>query len=217
MLACFLCASDLVISASCLASRLICFCFTSCTFSLRKLQHLVRHLLFFAFGKGASFTYMALVLKCTLSVLQSRRSGFGISCGIGLSVLQSQAFLFETLVSGTLFLTPFLSLNLPFLLLQIHTGFDKAKTACVKNKTLQENPPAYIYIYISLSLSVSFSLSLSLGLCWSLSLSLFLSFFLSLSLSLSLSRFLSYSFLSLLFYLSLFLYSCCFSCYVCIY
>ena len=95
MLVCFLCTSDLVISASCLASRLICFCFTSCTFLLRKLQHLVRHLLFFASGRGGSFTYMGFLLKCTLSVLQSQRSGFGISCGNGLSVLQSQALLFQ--------------------------------------------------------------------------------------------------------------------------
>ena len=100
MLACFLCASDLVISVSCLPSCLLCFCFTSCTFWLRKLQHLDRHLLFFSFGKGASFRYMTLLLKCTLLVLQSRRSGFGMSCGIGLWALQSQAFRFESVSFG---------------------------------------------------------------------------------------------------------------------
>ena len=150
MLACFLCASDLVISASCLASRLISFCFTSCTFWLRKLQHLLRHLLFFASGKGGSFTYMGLLLKCTLSVLQSRRSGFGISCGIGLSALQSRALFLENVSFGdpifdilffSLFEIAFLTLKCPCP--QIRTGFNKAKKAYVKNNTLQENPPAF--------------------------------------------------------------------------
>ena len=73
-------------------------------------------LLFFASGKGASFRYMALLLKCTLLVLQSRRSGFGISCGIGLSVLQSQAFFLKTSVSGTPFWTSFFLFETAFFL-----------------------------------------------------------------------------------------------------
>ena len=151
MLACFLCASDLVISASCLASRLICFCFTSCTFWLRKLQHLVRHLLFFAYGKGASFTYMALVLKCTL--LGSAVPAFWVwhfACYRAFYFLQSQGFFLKTSFWETLFFTSFFVFQPAFFLLKMALPprftlvSTRPKGLCQK-KSLQENPPAYIY------------------------------------------------------------------------
>ena len=97
---------------------------------------------------------MGFLLKHTLSVLQSQRSGFGISCGIGLSALQSQAFFFANACFGEtvfgiifpLWTCLFSSENGPAP--QIRTGNTKAKKPYVKNKTLQENPPAIsIYIY----------------------------------------------------------------------
>ena len=157
MLVCFLCASDLVISASCLASRLICFCFTSCTFWLRKLQHLVRHLLFFASGLDGSFAYMGFLLKCTLSVLQSRRSGLGFCDGIGLSVLQSQA----SVLQNARFWDPkywhlFFSLKLPFFLKNgpgphKNTGFNKANQKIRPCGT----PRRHAYIYMAAGTSAA--------------------------------------------------------------